>query len=313
MAEEHSLWNETWRVQSYRKAVATLRRQSKKIETAQEAEALTNIGGSLAGHIEEIVSTGRFQKLEQIRSEPERRALKIFCSVYGVGVSTAKKWVELGYRTLNDLQSKANLSVNQKIGVERYDDLLTRIPRAEVKALGDFVKEVAADIDSSVELIIGGSYRRGADSSGDIDIIVTKGGTSSTHELGPFFDKLVKALTKAGFLTAALASHRHDEGNKWHGCCVLPEAAFPGLVDNYRPIWRRIDFLLVPETEIGAALIYFTGNDLFNRSMRLLAGKKKMKLNHKALSGAGIHEGRDERKIFEILGVKWREPHERWC
>ncbi|KAI3329297.1 hypothetical protein HD806DRAFT_482455 [Xylariaceae sp. AK1471] len=313
MAEEHSLWNETWRVQSYRKAVATLRRQPKKIVTAKEAEALVNIGSSLAGHIEEIVSTGRFQKLEQIRREPSREALKIFCNIYGVGVPTAKRWVELGYRTLDDLQSKAKLSGNQTIGVEHYDDLLIRIPRAEVKALGDYVKEVAAGIDSSVELIIGGSYRRGADSSGDIDLIVTKEGTSSTQELGPFLDTLVDALTKAGFLTAALASHRHDGGNKWHGCCVLPEEAFPGSRDDYRPIWRRVDFLLVPQTEVGAALIYFTGNDLFNRSMRLLARKKKMKLNHKALSGIGVHEGKKERKIFEILGVKWREPHERWC
>ncbi|KAI8635176.1 hypothetical protein F5Y19DRAFT_406848 [Xylariaceae sp. FL1651] len=313
MAEEHSLRNETFRVQSYRKAVATLRRQPKNIITAQEAVALPNIGSSLANHIEEIVSTGRFRKLDQLRSEPSRQALRVFCNVYGVGTETAKKWVELGYRTLDDLQSKAKLSVNQRIGVEHYDDLLTRIPRAEVTALGDYVKEAAFVVDPDVKIIVGGSYRRGSDSSGDIDLIVTKGGTSSTTELGPFLDKLVDILTKRGFLTAALASHRHQGGNKWHGCCVLPEAAFPGLKDDYRPIWRRIDFLLVPETEIGAALIYFTGNDLFNRSIRLLAHKKKMKLNHKALSGAGVHEGRDEKKIFEILGVNWREPHERWC
>ncbi|KAI0910616.1 hypothetical protein F4823DRAFT_589573 [Ustulina deusta] len=313
MAEEHILSNETWRVQSYRKAVATLRRQPKKIRTAKDAAALPNIGRSLAEHIEEIASTGRFQKLDEVRREPSREALKIFCNIYGVGVPTAKKWVELGYRTLDDLQTKVKLSANQQVGVKHYDDLLTRIPRAEVKALGGHVKDVAATIDSSVELIISGSHRRGADTSGDIDLIMTKNGTSSTQELVPFLDKLVDTLTRDGFLTAALASHRHDGGNKWHGCCVLPETAFPGPKEDYRPVWRRIDFLLVPETEIGAALIYFTGNDLFNRSMRLLARKKNMKLNHKGLYGAGVDEGKDERKIFEILGVQWREPHERWC
>ncbi|KAI0456660.1 hypothetical protein F5B21DRAFT_147567 [Xylaria acuta] len=313
MAEEHRLSDETWRVQSYRKAVATLRRQPKKITTAKEAAVLPNIGSSLAEHIEEIASTGCFEKLDNVRNEPSRAALKTFCNVYGAGVPTAKRWVELGYRTLNDLQTKATLSTNQQLGVEHYDDLLTRIPRAEVKALGDHVKDVAGAMDSSVELIIGGSYRRGAETSGDIDIIITKKGTSSTQELSPFLDELVDTLTSAGFLTAALASHRHDGGNKWHGCCVLPEVAFPGPKENYRPIWRRIDFLLVPQTEIGAALIYFTGNDLFNRSMRLLARKKKMRLNHRALSGVGVYEGKDERKIFEILGVQWREPQERWC
>ncbi|KAI0974396.1 hypothetical protein F4678DRAFT_422511 [Xylaria arbuscula] len=313
MVEEHLLSDDTWRVHSYRKAIATLRRQAKKIRTAKEAAALTNIGNSLAGHIEEIVSTGRFKKLDEIRREPSREALKVFSNIYGVGVPTAKKWVELGYRTLHDLRTKTKLSVNQKVGVDHYDDLLTRIPRAEVKALGDHVKDVAATIDPTVELIVGGSYRRGADSSGDIDLIMTKNGTSSTQDLVPFLDSLIGVLTKQGFLTTALASHRHDGGNKWHGCCVLPETAFPGPKEEYKPIWRRIDFLLVPETEIGAALIYFTGNDLFNRSMRLLARKKNMKLNHKGLFGAGVDEGKDERKIFEILGVQWREPHERWC
>ncbi|KAI8953748.1 hypothetical protein F4801DRAFT_82575 [Xylaria longipes] len=313
MAEEHRLSDETWRVQSYRKAVATLRRQPKKITTAKEAKVLPNIGSSLADHIEEIATTGRFKKLDNARSEPSRAALRMFCNVYGAGVPTARRWVELGYRTLDDLRTKATLSTNQQLGVEHYDDLLTRIPRAEVKALGDHVKDVAPTIDPSIELIIGGSYRRGAETSGDIDIIITKTGTSSTQELSPFLDRLVAALTKAGFLTAALASHRHDGGNKWHGCCVLPEAAFPGPKEDYRPIWRRIDFLLVPQTEIGAALVYFTGNDLFNRSMRLLARKKKMRLNHRALSGVGVYEGKDEKKIFEILGVQWRESHERWC
>ncbi|KAI0505256.1 hypothetical protein F5B22DRAFT_628393 [Xylaria bambusicola] len=313
MLGEHQLSNDQWKVQSYQKCISTLRQQSKRIKTAKEARALTNIGSSLAEHIEEIVTTGRFQKLEEIRREPTREALKLFSNVYGVGIPTAMKWVELGYRTVDDLRTKANLSTNQRIGVDHYDDLLTRIPRAEVKALGDHVKDVAATIDPSIELIIGGSHRRGAESSGDIDLIVTKTGTTSTQDLVPFLDKLVDKLTKDGFLTACLASHRHDGGNKWHGCCVLPRTAFPGPKREYNPIWRRIDFLLVPAAEIGAALIYFTGNDLFNRSMRLLARKKNMKLNHRGLFGVGVSEGKDEKKIFEILGVQWREPHERWC
>ncbi|KAF4512455.1 hypothetical protein G6O67_001594 [Ophiocordyceps sinensis] len=111
----------------------------------------------------------------------------------------------------------------------------------------------------------------------------------------------------------------------WHGCCVLPKTA--GVEEEgYRGVWRRIDFLLVPETEMGGALIYFTGNDIFNRSMRLLARKKGMRLNQRGLyknvlpgprSVRGCEgelvEGRDERRIFDVLGVRWREPHERWC
>jgi DNA polymerase IV len=117
-----------------------------------------------------------------------------------------------------------------------------------------------------------------------------------------------------------------EDGSKWHGCCVLPRIKGFNDDNSYKATWRRIDFLLVPETEKGAALIYFTGNDIFNRSMRLLAQKKNMRLNQRGLykDAAGwprnhkvteedLIEGRDEKRIFEILGVKWREPHERWC
>ena len=89
-------------------------------------------------------------------------------------------------------------------------------------------------------------------------------------------------------------------------------------------MWRRIDILLVPATELGAALIYFTGNDIFNRSLRLLASRKGMRLSQRGLYretadgrkralGRELVEARDERRIFEVLGVRWREPHERWC
>lgn len=136
---------------------------------------------------------------------------------------------------------------------------------------------------------------------------------------------MTHALETEGFLVARLASSSKGEGSKWHGCCVLPETE--GSKDeDYRPVWRRIDFLVVPESEMGAALIYFTGNDIFNRSIRLLASKKGMRLNQRGLyrdvmrgptrvklTDEELVESRDERRIFEILGIKWREPHERWC
>lgn len=66
----------------------------------------------------------------------------------------------------------------------------------------------------------GGSYRRGAATSGDIDCLITKSGTSSTGELLPFLSRLVTKLTDSGFLVAALAvpgHRREDSASKWHG------------------------------------------------------------------------------------------------
>ncbi|RYO82338.1 hypothetical protein DL763_008278 [Monosporascus cannonballus] len=319
-----------WRCRSYRRAITSLRHQTRIITTAKEAMKLPGIGKSLAATIEEIATDGRLRKLEYAQQRPENNILSLFSKIYGVGKSQANKWVSQGYRTLEDLQEKAKLSTNQRIGIERFDDLNERIPRWEVEALAAVVREAARGVDASVEFIIGGSYRRGSDSSGDIDLIITKKGTRSSQELLPFLEKLIKRLTDDGFLTAALASFSENankgHGSKWHGCCVLPETAFPKDKGKYRPIWRRIDLLLVPETEFGAALIYFTGNDIFNRSIRFLASKKGLRLNQRGLfknvlrgkrgvtyTEGDLLEGRNEKRIFELLGVKWREPHERWC
>ncbi|KAH6608650.1 dna polymerase iv [Trichoderma cornu-damae] len=347
--------NDQWRTMAYRKAIGVLRQQHVKITTEEEAYRLPSIGRRLAQKIAEIAATDRLKRLEHAEREPADHALQTFLKVYGVGSKVAEQWIAHGWRTLDDVRQHAKLTPSQAVGVEHYDDLNTRIPRREVAALGDVVKEAAARIDPAVRLIIGGSYRRGAESSHDVDLIVTKPGTESAADLRPFLRGLLGRLERDGFLVARLASSRSGgDGSKWHGCCVLPDVG--GLDDGddgdgdagghgekdmdkdkdkdeekkgrggHRPIWRRIDFLLVPEVELGAALIYFTGNDIFNRSIRLLASKKGMRLNQRGLyrdvlrgpNRAKVTEGqlverRDERRIFEILGVEWREPWERWC
>ncbi|KAK1718768.1 hypothetical protein CaCOL14_011412 [Colletotrichum acutatum] len=317
--------NDTWRPIAYRKAITQLKRQPAKISTAEEAIRLPGVGQRLADKIEEIVTTNRLKRLENAESDPMDEVLQKFLKIYGVGSIQASHFIAQGFRTLDDLKQKAKLTVNQRIGIDHYDDLNTRIPRPEMKWLSAVVRSEAAKLDPTVQIIVGGSYRRGAQSSGDIDFIVTKKGTRASSELITFLRDLIEALEAQRFLVARLAGSRDDDGSKWHGCCVLPK--IEGFNDQeYRKVWRRVDFLVVPEAEIGAALIYFTGNDIFNRSMRLLASKKGMRLNQRGLyknvmRGPGrakltegeLVEGQDEKKIFDILEVKWREPHERWC
>ncbi|KAI9051143.1 hypothetical protein LZ554_005245 [Drepanopeziza brunnea f. sp. 'monogermtubi'] len=304
-----------WRTLAYRKAVGTLKKQSVKITRYEQAIELQFIGHRLALKIEEIAITGHLRRLDNARLDPNDKILQLFLKIYGVGPGQADKWIQAGHKTLDDLRALPNLHKNQKIGLDHYDDFDTRIPRDQVTALGEIVKKAVDEIDPQVEAIIGGSYRRGALTSGDIDFIITKRGTESGLDLLPFLNKLVGRLSRDAFLVCALAVP-HQSGSKWHGACVLPG----------NPIWHRIDFLIVPESEFGAALLYFTGDDIFNRSMRLLASKKGMRLNQRGLyrdvmRGPGrvklnegeFVEGADERRIFDVLGVPWRPPQERIC
>jgi DNA polymerase IV len=316
MADYYDRTRDTWRVRGYRMAIGTLKNQDTKITTYEEAKALPAIGHRLAEKIQEIVLTDRLRRLENALLEPNDKILALFLGIYGVGTSQAQIWIQSGHKTLNDLKVHASLTTNQRIGIEHYNDFITRIPREEVTALGEIVKETSADIDISIQVIIAGSYRRGAANSGDIDCLITKPGTSSSREVLAFLHKLVAKLTDIGFLVAALAVPHNADGTKWHGACVLPGTS--------NAIWRRIDFLLVPASELGAALIYFTGDDIFNRSLRLLASKKGWRLNQRGLykdvmRGPGrvkitegtLIESENEEKIFESLGVPWRKPEDR--
>lgn len=318
MADYYVETKDHWRQTAYRKTIGILRRQSAKISTYDEAIRLPTIGHRLALKIEEIALTNGLRRLTEAMSDPNFHTLETFMNIYGVGINQAWKWVQQGHTSLQDLQKHASLTKNQLLGIEHYHDFLVRIPRDEVTLLGDVVRRAAASIDPLVEVIIGGSYRRGASSSGDIDFILTKPSTTSSQQLLDFLTKLTGHLTDTGFLVAALSTPSSQTGSKWHGCCVLPGA--PKL------IWRRIDLLLVPETEVGAALIYFTGDDIFNRSIRLLASKKGWRLNQRGLykdvlRGPGraklnegsLIEGADEKKIFAALGVPWRPPEQRIC
>jgi DNA polymerase IV len=317
MCKYYNQMNDQWRTLAYRKAITTLHKQNTKVSTAREAASLPFIGSRLADKIEEIVFTDRLRRLDNTRDDSNDRVLRLFLGVYGAGLVQASKWIQAGHRTLNDLVTKAKLTDSQKIGIEHYYDFAEQIPRKEVEAHGNLVNRALKMLDPDFQATIMGSYRRGAKDSGDIDLIITKPGASVATLREVVFQTLVPSLLKSGFLKVKLAtSSRHEDGTKWHGASCLPSSK----------TWRRLDLLLVPEEEMGAALIYFTGNDIFNRSIRLLASKKGMRLNQRGLykdvirgkngeklNEGSLVEGRDEKKIFEILGVPWREPTERIC
>ena len=316
MADYYERDQDHWRFTAYRRAITALRKQDRKITTEEEAFALPFIGQRLAEKIEEIVWTNKLRRLEDTTMDPNTEILQMFMGVYGVGLKQASKWIGQGYRSLPELLDKAQLTKNQKIGIDHYEDFKARIPRPEMDRHDQYVRETCCRIDETLQFTIGGSYRRGAADSGDIDFIVTKPDATIETLRTIVLDRVIPKLFAKGYLRAGLATTDKVDGSKWHGAAALPGTT----------IWRRIDFLLVPWDEIGAALIYFTGNDIFNRSIRLLASKKGMRLNQRGLwkdvirgknreriTQGSLVEGKDEKKIFELLGVPWRPPQHRIC
>ncbi|CAG8611266.1 6496_t:CDS:10, partial [Scutellospora calospora] len=261
---------------------------------------------SLAEAIAEIINTGNLKRLQHLSEEQE--VIKKFGDIFGVGSSTAMKWYAKGYRTFDDILQNVELTHAQRIGIEYFDELNEKIPRDEVTEISKRVEEAAHQADPNLLCITVGSYIRGQPICGDIDILVTKKGSDEKKDMGAF-SKLLNILRTQGLLTHDL-SQRHGKKktpSKYYAICRLPGGKH-----------HQIDFFVVSYNELGAALIAYTGNEVFNRSLRLLAKKQKMNLNHhglyKNVSRDGItklNKGvlvaqRTEKEIFDALGVSWR-------
>ena len=75
---------------------------------------------------------------------------------------------------------------------------------------------------------------------------------------------------------------------------------------------RQVNILRSTETNMGAAMLYFTGNSTFNLIMRRKAKKMGMKLNEYGLWVGDLRiAGETELGIFEQLNMKYLDPTER--
>lgn len=315
MADLYSKTNDKWRAYSYQKAITTIRRCTKRIDSFEEIIQLPGIGESLAKKIWEIIDTGSFEKLEDFQSSEYMTVINLFGNVWGCGPNIARQWYDQGFRTLDDLRTKAKLSQNQQVGLKYYDEFLERIPRDEVTEIEAIVREHALTLVPGLVIQTCGSYRRGKATCGDVDILITHtDGISHEGLLIPLID----SLKKSGFLTDDLVfSEKYDEDSsqaKYFGVCLLPG-------DNRKH--RRLDIISIPYDEYACALLYFTGSALFNRSMRSLAHRYNMYLSQHRLNTGVIRKNNSkinlgtplytptEESIFKYLNLPYRPPEER--
>ncbi|KAF9573986.1 hypothetical protein EC968_007672 [Mortierella alpina] len=316
---------EHFKVINYRKAITAIRALDYEITSEAMALKVPRVGKKIAQKIGECIALGKIKKLDHLNWDQERSGVEtLFRSIYGVGSEVATDWYNKGLRTLDDVRKLPDLTKNQISGLKYYDDLLQRIPRAEVEEIGKVVSASAAKLHPDIQVHVTGSYRRGQPDCGDIDMVVARPDIDFGGDLFVIMDHILKDLISQGFLVdhLSLPVWSDDmEGQmkhfKYMGICKLPGEGH---------VHHHIDILVVPWMHLGAVLLYFTGNDICNRSMRLLASNRGMRLSDKGLFAGVIRgknrkkineghwvAGRTEKEIFDYLKIKYLEPHEREC
>lgn len=325
LVEYYDITGEEWRKVSFKKAVDILRSLTFEVTSSDQLRSYKGMGGKILKMIDEALQTGHIRRAEEVWKSELALAVRDLQKVHGIGTSVATELYKKGFHSIADLRANPSvLNPIQQIGLQYLDDIQERIPRAEVDAIGHFVRVTADEIWPEKALIseICGSYRRGKSSSGDVDIII-----STPNQAGcPPLRELVAALHMKGFLQADLGRVKEQPINKegqvpqkqtYMGICRLP---------GYK-VCRRLDIKFYPRHQFPFALLYFTGSDHFNRSMRNFAKRKGYSMSDEGIFQA-VRAGKDrvskrtipvashcrtEQDVFRWLGFPYKKPSERNC
>lgn len=285
--------------------------------------APSRAGKSIAQKIEEYKATGHIKELDDLLRTPDVSAYIIFGSILGFGPSTIRTLINNKILTRQELQNAiAHYTFiptrEQILGITYYDDLQRRIPRDQVARTSEtIIAEIFRVVDREFANIkhegaivsVAGSFRRGAPSSRDIDILVALP-TQRPLAKPKFRVKHARDDIDSMFLRLVRAQLNGD--SRFIDVLSLGEQRFTFL---YK--WNHvmlIDIVCVPRESYFASLLYFTGSQLFNIWMREMFKLRGYKLNQYGLQKKSTKELiylESEQHAFEILGIPYIPPHNR--
>lgn len=288
---------------SYYNAAKNIEDINYPLTSAKQSRNIKGIGKSIGNKIEDIILNGKLTvfpddiSYEDFRNELERyNIIKLFEGVWGINTKTAIKLVNNGYKTLNELIKNENLTKTQRLGIKYYYDLKERIPKNQITLLKEDLENIFKDLYPLYsKFCICGSYRRGLQSSGDIDVMVSVENDVCEN----IMEEYVNSLFENGIIIDTLTIGP----KKFQGICRTPDGKA-----------RRIDIACIKSEHWGTGILYFTGSAQFNKDMRGYAKSKGFKLNEDHIQNVEtkkIYTFSTEEEVFEFLDLGYIHPNNR--
>ncbi len=304
---------QVFKARAYAKVIAQLQTLEHPVTSWDDLNGVSGIGEGIRKKIQEILDTGVLASAEDIRKEREFDVKEQFLQIYGVGPVKAKSLIhDKKIKSIAELRSAVQkdpklLNKNQTIGLKYYEDLLERIPRLEMEQHDMLIQKAAKKVFDKEKVVytlqVVGSYRRGAESSGDIDVLLCIPDIKDEKESSRLFSKFCDELVHVNYMEEILA--------------IGPKKCMGISRVHNRAKARRLDLLVTPEEQYAYALLYFTGSQKFNIAMRKHALERGYTMNE---HGMVPLEGSDkpippmmkeERDIFTFLEYAFVPPSER--
>lgn len=290
-----------FRIRSYRNAAKAIEGYPSPVlallkDPRQKVTDIPGIGKGIAAVLAEIAERGSFERRDELLEKYPPTALEML-KLQGLGPKSVALLIEtFRVTTIDDLEKlcrEQKLRELPRMGAKLEEKVLKSISlyrRNAGRFLLDFAAETAAEVAALLQQVQGvasvtpaGSLRRGKETVGDVDLLVTGPGAAASLKVFAAWPKVEQLI---------------GQGENKASARIGPE----GL---------QVDVRAIPAESLGAALQYFTGSKEHNVALRTRAAKQGLTLNEYALSrerDGHIIASRTEEEIYNALGLAWIPP-----
>jgi DNA polymerase (family 10) len=290
-----------FRVRAYRNAARTIETLDRSLEqmvaAGEDLQELSGIGEDISELIVEFIEDGTMETLEEAREEVPDSVAEL-TDVDGLGPKRASQlYRELDVTTLDELEEAAAAGeiaeldgfgekTQQKIleGIEPARRHGERHRRDEAQRAVEPLLSWLHQAEGVERVEVAGSYRRGRETVGDIDVLFES----------PDPDSVMEQITE----------FREVENVAASGEAKTTVTLYSGL---------QVDARSIAKESFGSALVYFTGSKQHNIALRNRALDRDM-----SLSEYGLFEGKEgegervasetEEDIYKALDLVWIPP-----
>ncbi|MBI4441788.1 MAG: DNA polymerase/3'-5' exonuclease PolX [Acidobacteria bacterium] len=291
---------DAFRIRSYRNAAQALLNLAESAEEilkdpARKLTDIPAIGKGMAAHIEEFCEKGKLSVHQELLARYPAVALELL-NIQGLGpkgVSTLLAHFRIG--TLDDvaeLARQGKLRDLPRMG-EKLEQKVIKSIEAYKRSAGRYLIDVADGLAAEIKEYLGrcpgvkkvtpaGSLRRGCETIGDLDILVTGGPAVQIAEHFLKFPKIADVVASG----ANKVSVKLKEG-------------------------IQVDVRMLEAESYGAAMQYFTGSKAHNVALRDRAKRLGYKLSEYGLFRVADGDNvasRTEKEIYQALDLAYIEP-----
>jgi DNA polymerase (family 10) len=289
-----------FRIRAYRMAARNIGSLSddvrEMIKNGKDLTEISGIGKDLAEKIGQIVKSGGLSQLEEIKKEVPAALIDLM-KIEGLGPKrTGVLYEKLGIENIDKLEKaaeKGKIKELEGFGEKTEENILREIKRggaqkgekariklADAEELAGPLIKYLKQIDGVKKIEIAGSYRRGRETVGDLDILVTHMKGSDVMQRFVDYEDVERVLAKGQTKSSVLMKSN-----------------------------LQVDLRAVPEVSYGAALHYFTGSKEHNIEIRKMGMEKGLKINEYGVFKDDQRiAGKTEKEVFAQVGLPYIEP-----